>query len=181
MKPDDQNRDGRIVGTVVVVAADHQIVVGIQFFQPGQKSIPFFKSGVSATVNTQRKKTSLFQKSERLFQCLDAGLRTGSQGMIPAWKIPEVKNNTAYTVRLYVISHMGVGFQKQGVIGRGIFTEKLLTGSLQCLFLNIEGQYLTVRACQAGEKQGIIAISIVASIQMSPSFTCSSIIWNTIV
>ena len=59
---DYQYRDWRIVGAVVVIAFDYQVLMGIKIFQPVKDLIPLFKSGIATTVDTKRNHPPFFRR-----------------------------------------------------------------------------------------------------------------------
>ena len=166
-----------MIRTVVIFCFDNQKFPGIQYLQPFQQCIPFLKPGISAAVDTQHQDPALFQKGQGYGKCLNTGFCPCGKSMIALRQIAEIEYNAAYTHRLCVFSHIYVGIQKQFIIVRGIFFFKPLSGIGKCYFLNIESEYMPFSPQRQERSRVSFPFPMVASMQRSPSFTCSEIKW----
>ena len=139
-----RNRDGRIIGTVKIIAADHQILPGIQSRKPGKNLVPFLKSGVPSAVNAKGDQPAFLKQRESLLQSLDAGFGLCGQGMISSGKIAQIKYNTADRSWRSIAAHIDMGIKDQLIIFGSACTLQALSGISKSHFLNVKGQYLSV-------------------------------------
>lgn len=79
--------------------------------------------------------------------------------MVSSRQITKVKNNTVYTARFCILSHICVRFQEKGVIVWSIGGIQMFSGCVQCLLLNVKSKHFTGTAAESGEEEGIISIS----------------------
>ena len=135
-----------MVGAIVVIAFDNQILTGGKSFQPGKNGIPFLKAGVPSAVDAKREQPAFFQKRKGLGQGFKAGIFLGGFFMISSRKVPEIKYNTAYRTWGSILFHICMGIQDQSVIRRGVCMEQALFCVYKGGFLYIKGKYLSLWA-----------------------------------
>ena len=95
-----------MIGTVIILAADDQILSGIQAFQPSENGFSFFKSGIFSAVKTETEEPFSFQKTKCRIQCGQAALGLCGQPVVRAWQISEIENDAGYGFRLSILLQM---------------------------------------------------------------------------
>lgn len=143
-----------MIGPVIKFTFDNKITVGIKAFQPDKDSIMLFKACISPAVDTKRQKPAFFQKLQRRRKSGHTCFYPCRYGMIPTWKIAEVKYNAADCIWGCICFHVGMGIQDAFAVLKGTFFQKLFLCVIQGVPLDIKGKYMACTSAKPGKKKG---------------------------